>query len=432
MKNSKFLKEQRAEKVKAQELLMTAIESRAEKVFTEDEEKRFNDLDSEIKALDADIRTAENIETAQKRAAAAQGKQLGTPEGNKPEQRYSLHKAIRSGVANLSGAELAAHNAIQERAAKAGIQTSGILIPMASVRAEKRANAQTVGEDGGQYGGALVATDHRGVIDMLNPKPIVAKLGATYLRGLTGNVEFGVNEGGITATWEGEVAEVTATKNKYTKKTMKPKRLTATVEISKKNLAQSATDLEAYTMSEILGAVERAIDAAAFNGSGVGEVPKGIANDADVNVIAIGANGGPLTWAEIVAMETKAEVANASTSSAKYAFNAQTKGKLKVTKHQAGDANYLMTSSNEVNGYPVEISNLLPADLTKGSGTDLSMAIFGDWKELLVAEWSFLDITVDDITLAASGQIKLTVNMYMDVLVRQPKAFTVIKDIDNA
>ncbi len=432
MKTSKFLKEQRAEKVKAQGELLTAMESRADKLFTDDEERRFNDLDKEIKALDAQIKTAQNIEAAQKRAAEAKGNPIDPTDGKKPVERYSLHKAIRSGVAGLTGIELTAHNAIQKRAAEAGIQTSGILIPMASVRAEKRANAQTVGEDGGLYGGSLVATDHRGVIDMLNPKPVVSKLGATYLRGLTGNVEFSVNEGGITATWEGEVAEVSATKNKYTKKTMKPKRLTATVEISKKNLAQSSIDLESYTMSEILGAVERAIDLASFNGSGTGEVPLGIANNSDVNVISIGANGGALTWEQIVAMETKAEVANASTSSAKYAINASTKGKLKVTKHNAGDANYLMTSANEINGYPVEVSNLLPADLTKGTGTDLSMAIFGDWKELLVAEWSFLDVVVDDITLASSGQIKLTVNMYMDVLVRQPKAFTVIKDIVTA
>jgi len=91
-----------------------------------------------------------------------------------------------------------------------------------------------------------------------------------------------------------------------------------------------------------------------------------------------------------------------------------------------------MTSQSEINGYSVGVSNLVPADLTKGTGTDLSAAIFGDFSELLIAEWSFLDITVDEITLADQAQIKLTINMYMDVLVRQPKAFTVIKDIDNS
>jgi len=429
MNKLKQLKEERASKVEAQGNILKSVEARASKVFEGDEKKQLADLDADIRALDKQIEDAQIVADAQLRQAAQNGAPITPNAGDEPQERYSLHKAIRSGLRNgaeaLTGVELQAHNAIAERAAKAGITTSGILIPMASVRA----SAQTVAEDGGIYGGALVPTEHKGVIDMLNPKPILAQLGATYLRGLTGNLEFTVNEGGIVATWEGEVAQTTATKNKYTKKPMVPKRLSAVTQISKRNLAQSAIDLERYTMSEILGAVERAIDLAGINGSGTGNVPKGILNEADVNVVAIGADGGAITWDVVVDMETQAEIANASTASSRYLINAGTKGNLKKTKHQAGDANYLMTGANEINGYQVGVSNLVPNDLAKGAGTDLSAAIFGDFKEVLIAEWSFLDVTVDDITLADQGQIKLTINMYMDVLVRQPKAFTVVKDI---
>jgi len=438
MKKSKFLKEKRAEKVKAQSELIKVLNSRSEgeQVFTDEEQTRFDVLDTEIAGLENDIKKAERIEAAQLRAAAQAGDPVpgDDADDDAPKQRYSLHKALRSQMQNgpeLTGIELEVHNIIQERAKEAGITLRGVAIPV-STFVESRADGQTVDSDAGLYGAALVATEHRGVIDLLRPNPIMAQMGATYLRGLSGNIELAVNEGGIVATWEGESDAVTATKNKYTKKEMKPKRLSATVPISLKNIHQSSIDLEAYTMSEINKQVELAVDSAAINGSGTGNVPKGILNEADVNVIAMGANGGAPTWDAIVDMETAAEVSNAGTVSAKYLINSATKGKLKTTKHNAGDANYLMTTTNEINGYAVGVSNLVPSDLTKGTGTDLSVAIFGDFKEVLIGQWGFVDVIVDEITRKKTGDVELTINSYMDVLVRQPKAFTVVKDLDLA
>jgi hypothetical protein len=55
---------------------------------------------------------------------------------------------------------------------------------------ETRADGQTVTQDGGAFGGNTVATELRGPIDYLRPMPVVEKLGAVFLTGLSGNVEF--------------------------------------------------------------------------------------------------------------------------------------------------------------------------------------------------------------------------------------------------
>ena len=54
----------------------------------------------------------------------------------------------------------------------------------------------------------------------------------------------------------------------------------------------------------------------------------------------------------IVDAETGIFVANASSARMSYVVNPQTRGKLKKTKHAAGDLNYIMDKSGEVNGYP--------------------------------------------------------------------------------
>ncbi len=104
---------------------------------------------------------------------------------------------------------------------------------------DTRADGQTVGEDAGAYGGNTVATDVLGPIDYLRPKPVVQSLGAVFITGLQGNVQFPKNNGGVTATWEGEVDEVDNTKTAWGKIEMKPRRLAVSVLISLQNLMAS-------------------------------------------------------------------------------------------------------------------------------------------------------------------------------------------------
>lgn len=432
MKTVNQLKQERASLVKQQQKLVdTATEEKRE--LKDDETTEFRDRQVKIDAYKSLIEDAEAREANEALAAASTGMKVG--EGEKKEKkkmvkRYSLHKALRSQLPNaqpLDGVEAEYHQEMVKEARTAGIEITGVAVPNGSQ--EKRAAGQTVTQDAGAYGANLVGTQQFDVIENLRPKPILESLGAHYMRGLTGNVEFPSNDGGIVATWEGEIDTVAATKNAYGKKTMTPNRLSTTTVVSLQNLRQSTPDLEALTANDIRLAMQQAIDLAGINGSGAGNVPEGILNATGTYAVVGGTNGAAPTWAHIVDMETGIFAANAEAARMGYLINPGTKGKLKTTVHAANASNYLMNAANEINGYQVGVSTLVPNDLTKGTAIGITnAAIFGNFADLIIGEWGFFEMVVDNITQKKSGNIELTVNQFIDMLIKHPKSFAVVKD----
>lgn len=426
MKKSAELKQLRASKIEAQTQLHATAEAEKRKLNAE-ETVSFRAIQEEIKALSLEITDAEAYEE-NIRSIGGNGKSVF--ENGKEEKRtFSLHRAIRSQMVNgnvpLEGAELEMHQRATRAAVDAGIA------PGSGFSFETRA-AQTVTGDSGAKGGNLVETTVQSPIDFLRPEPLVKTLGAQYLTGLSGNLRFPKNEGGIVASWEGETDTTPETANAYGYLDSIPKRLSVTVPISLQNLLQSSIDMEMYTIREINAAIENKLDATAVNGSGTGQ-PFGILNVSGVNSVALGTNGAAPTWDMIVDVETGVFVQNANLAKMNYLVNPQTRGKLKKTKHAAGDANYLMDKSGEINGYPSKASNHIPSNLTKGSSSGVCSAlIFGDFSQLLINQWGYMDLSVDEFSRKKEGLVEVTVNLFMDVLVKQPKAFTVVKDILTA
>lgn len=434
MRKSDELKQTRAAKQDDMQKIVD-VAKKEDRDMTPEEEATFDSLDEEAQGLTRQIDQQLKIERLNLERSARNANPVlgdkGDGEGDELDamhKRYSLHKAVRSQMPGqkLDGVELEVHQETVRHAKRAGIDIEGVGVPM------KRFAGQSVTQDAGAFGGALVNTDEKEIIDFLRPKPVLETLGARYLTGLQGNLRFPVNEGGIQAYWEDEVDETPSSKNAYGNKAMSPKRLGAAVPISLQNLMQASIDLERYTIDEINSVMANALDLAGINGSGTGFVPRGILNTTGVNVIANGANGGVPTWANIVDMETAVYIENANAAKMGYAINPITKGRLKKTKHEAGDLGYLMSAANEINGYPVGVSNLIPGNITKGTGTNLSAAIFGDFNQLIIGQWGWLDLTVDNISKKKSGYIEIIVNMFADVMVRQPKAFSVVKDWSNS
>lgn len=434
MKNSNELKQERASKMKAQSDLVNAAKADNKRALTQEENQRFDVIQTEIEGLTEDIKRAEQFEANEARMAAAAGTIVGGGEQREHEKmkaRYDFHKAIRSQMANgvLDGVEKEIHEETVQRAKEAGVAITGLAIP--TDFAEKRADGATVTQDSGAYGANLVAEQQQSPIEFLRPKPIVETLGARFMTGLQGDLVFPTNDGGISGAWQGEVATTADSKNAYGSKKMSPNRYGVRALISLQNIMQSSYDLQMMTVEDIRAVIANAIDLAAINGAGSSNVPEGILNTSGIGSVIGGTNGASPTWQHIVDLETKIFTNNADVSKMAYLINPATKGKLKTTKHSAGDLNYLMSSANEINGYQVGVSNHVPGNLTKGSLTGAASAgIFGDFGQLLVGQWAFLDLSVDDKSEKKNGYIAIDVNTFVDTLVRQPKSFAAIKDWD--
>ena len=82
-----------------------------------------------------------------------------------------------------------------------------------------------------------------------------------------------------------------------------------------------------------------------------------------------------------------------------------------------------------INGYKVYMSSHLNQNTTKGSVTDgTSQLMFGNFKNLMVANWSGVDLLIDPYTLGGTSEVKVIANKWMDLGARQPKAFATISD----
>jgi len=444
MKKSAQLKQLRASKIEAQKALHATAEAE-QRNLTEDETSQFRTLQGEIEGLNGQIADAVAYEENLRSLEGGEGVNGEGKEGGEGQQRtskkraFSLNSAIRSMIAGtpLTGVELEAHERAIEsaRAAGIGIAASSIALPMfdsRSLKFENRADGQTVTQDSGDYGANAVATDVMSPIDFLRPRPVVQSLGAEIITGLSGNVLFPKNNGGVTATWEGEVDEVGNTKTALGKIEMKPKRLSVSVLVSLQNLMQSSFDMEVYTMNEIRKAIENEIDKAALTGASGGDSPVGVLNTSGVNTVAMGTNGAVPSFAKMVELETEVFVDNANGARMAYVSNSKVRGKSKTTVLESGQATYLL-QNNEINGYPFVNSNHIPSNLTKGTASSVCSAIiFGDWSQLVVGQWGFMDISVDDKSRKKEGYVEITANVYLDVAVKQPTAFAVCKDLLTA
>ena len=166
--------------------------------------------------------------------------------------------------------------------------------------------------------------------------------------------------------------------------------------------------------------------------SGSSGQPTGILAASNVNSIAMGTNGDFATWAKMVQMETEVGADNALFGSLAYVTNSKVAGDLKTIAKASNTAVFLM-DGNQMNGYPVLVSNAIPSNLTKGSASGIcSAAIFGNFNEVLVPQWGGLDFLVDPYSQKAKAVIEVTAIAYHDVCVRRPEAFCKIVDLKTA
>jgi HK97 family phage major capsid protein len=148
-----------------------------------------------------------------------------------------------------------------------------------------------------------------------------------------------------------------------------------------------------------------------------------------------GANGGALTWDDILALEREVEADNALGGSLGFVTSTRLKAKLKGTlKSATAGADYIwMDSANAdgtgiMSGYRALSSTTIRSDLTKGTGTNLSALVFGDWSSLIVATWGALSLEVDPNHDFRKGTIAMRVMLFADMAVRHPESFAACTD----
>lgn len=349
----------------------------------------------------------------------------------KEAKQYSFLRAVNA-LANPTDRKAQEAAAFEREAsdavaAKMGRSAQGLFVPNDVQRRDLTVGAPTAA-------GNLVATDllSGSFIDMLRNRMMVITMGAKMLSGLQGNIAIPRQTGGATAYWVAEGNAPTESQQAVDQVTMSPKTVGAYTDISRKLLLQSSIDVESFVRSDLATVLALAIDLAAINGSGASNQPTGLLSASGVGVVAGGTDGAAPDWAKIVALETAVAVANADVAAMGYLTNAKVRGKLKTTSKVSGQNGFVWEDGGTLNGYTAGVSNQVPSNLTKGSGTNLSAILFGNWADLVIGQWGTLDLMVDPYSNSTSGTVRVVALQDVDIALRQAASFAVMKDAITA
>lgn len=341
-------------------------------------------LNEELRAIDNSLNETNNINT-------------NLNFNTTMEKNFSLLKAIR-GVANnkpLCDVEAAVVEAGANEMRKAGINTVGqIQLPSVEERA-----AITVASEGTD----VVATDLFDVVKPLQARNVMLQAGAKYVTGLVGNLQYPVM-GNANVTWEGETAAAKDGAPTFTNVKLSPKRLTAVVAISKQFIVQDSVGAENAIREEIINALNAKLEATILgNGAGSATEPEGLLHI--VTPTAVG------SFADVCDKEADLEDANVY-GNMTYVLSPKAKSALRgMIKGTNGTG--MVYENGEVDG-----TKALSTSHVKG--TDY---LYGDFSQYIIGQWGNIDLTVDTVTLAADGQIRLVVNAFFDAKPLRANAF---------
>lgn len=282
--------------------------------------------------------------------------------------------------------------------------------------------------------GALIGTEHldEQFIEVLRPEVQVAALGATVLMGLRENVSVPRQTGATAAEWIAEGAAAAETRPTFDSVPLALKQLSARSRLSRRQLKQSLPALDDLLRNDLRRQIAVALDAAAIAGAGTTTEPQGILGTPGIGSVAIGADGGALTWAHAVALMAAVEGANVPLGGSGFLSNHAVKAAMLTTEKFAGGGEPILSTRADgasIAGQPARFTSLVPADLAKGSGTGLSALVFGVWSDLLIGQWGGVDLIVDDKTESPQGNVRITAHSEWDIAVRHPESFAAITDI---
>ena len=349
----------------------------------------------------------------------------------KEAQSFSFLRAINalSNPGDRKAQEAAAfeREASDAVAAKMGRSAQGFFVPS---DVQKRDLTVATAASAGN----LVATELHSAsfIDLLRNKMMVASMGAQLLTGLQGNIAIPRQTGGATAYWVAEGNAPTESAQTVDQVPMSPKTVGAYTDISRKLLLQSSIDVEQFVRNDLSTVLALAIDLAAIAGTGLNNQPKGVLATSGIGSVVGGTDGLAPTWAHIVALETAVAVANADVGSMGYLTNAKVRGKLKTTSKVSGQNGFIWEDGGTVNGYNAGVTNQVPSNLTKGTGTNLSAIIFGNWADLVIGQWGVLDLMVDPYSQSTSGTVRVVALQDVDVALRKAVSFAAMQDAITA
>jgi len=360
----------------------------------------------------------------------------------KETRKYSLGRMVKAqatGDWREAGLEREINDEISRQV---GRSAEGVYVPdFAWSQRGALATAATGGSGSEVVFDDFVPTEHRGdmFIEALRAKQVLGNLGTTYLSGLTGRIKMPKLATGANAAFVEELADVTDGAGTDGGVTLQPRTMGAFVEMSRLLVMESVPAIEQIIRNDLLASAADRTEFYAINGSGSSGQPTGILNTSGINNLDIssGTDVDALTWADIIALVKLVEEDNGIVNSAAAGFlsHPAVKAKLASTaKVSSTDSVQILDAPwTELYGQPIEFTSNVPTTLDPGDGgNDASALVYGDFSQLIIAQFGAPSILVDPYSNSKSGTVRMVLHAELDVGVRNAVSFAKTDEVSIA
>lgn len=437
MKNAKQLQEIRGERVSALDEMVKATEKEARE-FTADEIEASNNIMSEIEDLDKQIERAEKIEAALKATAAPVSFATGSGEANeraKIQKRFSLTEGIKGAMKNgLSGIAAEMDAEARREAIECGVSVRGDLnIPSWLAYGQRTAYAVDGGNANAHAAGSGVQVQQSDIAMSLQAKSVLANAGVSQLSGFSGDVDLPVMPGnaatlsGGNAAASTEAGAITPGTTAFTKKTLKPTRVAAAVDVSKNLMYSVNGNLDDLFGRDLGAAIAAKMDSHILNG---------IVDDLETaSRIATGrfsTTCQATNFADMASLEGKYLEGNPDNLRPVFFM---TPGLLAFLKGQTADAGgfipaagNIVGGASTVLGHPAYASTVIDNETILSSyfgDTDandtvaVSPIIMADASDIFLCTWAGISVSVDPYTENLKGVVRIVADAYFDGKIRR-------------
>ena len=248
----------------------------------------------------------------------------------------------------------------------------------------------------------VVETEVENILAPLRDNNVLVSAGAKFLTNLKGNVKLPVM-GASNCTWEDETASAKDAGTTITAKELSPKRLCCYIDVSKQFLIQDSASANATLQQDIVNAISEKLQKTILGaGAGSAKQPAGIFNGATPTTAT--------TFADICKIEGAVDDANVGGNRAYIVSNKAKAGLRNMAK--SAKSTQLVMENGEIDGTPVYATSSV-------EGTNFA---YGDFSNLVIAQWGGVDMIVDSISQSTSGCVRLVINAYFDAVVVRPEA----------
>lgn len=370
--------------------------------MTEEESKEFEAAKEEIRSLNQELDelkarlndlTAPQLET--------ENQEIKTKNRTMKKHNFSLLRALNAQINNRAFDEetLAVLDAGKREFSDANITTSAAITLPTSESRTIAVTATTAEHDD------VIDIDMQSIIQPNYANLVMAGAGAKVVTGCKGDLKYPILNGG-SVYWEDELAEAKDAGQTFDSKTLTPKRISASIAVSKMLLAQDGSlGIEAALRADIQKAFEEKVEESILSDfSGSTKQPAGI---------LAGTSATTLTnWKSVCDFEAEVEEKNVkgekvyiASPKAKAALRAMDKG---------GKHDELVYQNGAVDGTRVLTTSNLEG----------KKVVYGNFGNLVIAQWGGYEIITDIYSRAKYGEVVLVINGYVD--------FALLKEDDIA